>query len=712
MNQQQNKPAQGQQPKPVPTAAQRGLVGRYMERSAASVMPSASKRNADQVATRLSEMRAATEKELRRSVSERGAVDVQARTVDLSFSSETPVRRWFGEEILSHAPGAMDTSRLEARAPFLWMHNWDDQRGVVVPGTIRVDGGKGRAAIKYSRSAEGEKLFLDTQDEITVNVSVGYRIQDAQLVEVRDDDVEVWLITRWQPYEISAVSVPADIEVGAGRGMEKPQEEAPANTPENSQHPSNQTRSIPETIGNQTMKIQVLRNAAGHLVRAEVDESGAIVKELEVLERAGDDAQAHIRNGSAAEGKRVRTLLEMGDKYGKAVPNAAELARKAVADGETPEQLQARMLDAVQTRSARPLSEQTEDASIGMSDKEVRNFSILRAIRALAPNASRADREAAAFEIECGEAAQRAYGKAAKGILIPAEVLSRAFNAGGAANSPSGATSGANLVANVLMSGSFIEMLRNRTTIMRLGTTMGGLVGTVDIPKQTGGATGYWVGEGDDATEGSPTIGQISFSSKTVAAYTDLTRRLMMQSTPDAEGIVRRDLANALAQTIDAAGYYGNGSGNTPRGIKNYAGINAKDFAATQPTFAELVEMETLVASDNADIGQMGYVANAAFRGHAKTTPRFGTGTESTIWEPGNTVNGYRTEITNQVITGDVFFGNFADFIIAMWGGLDLTVDPYSLSKSGGLRIVMFQDVDMNLRRVESVCWGSAAVTP
>lgn len=638
-----------------------------------------------------------------------GSVDKDARTVELAFSSEYEGKRWFGIEILDHSPASVQLERLRDAAALLVNHDWDDQVGVVESVTIGQDR-VGRATVRFGTGSRADEIFQDVASGIRKHVSVGYRVLDAKLVETRGD-VDVYRITSWEPYEISIVPVPFDHSVGVGRAAEKPQEEAPAKPQENSQHPSNETRSIPETFGSQTMKIQVLRNAAGHLVRAEVDESGAIVKELEVLERAGDDAQAHIRNGSAAEGKRVRALLDMGDKYGKAVPNAAELARKAVTDGETPEQLQARLLDAVQTRSARPLSEQTEDANIGMSDKEVRNFSILRAIRALAPNASRADREAAAFEIECGEAAQRAYGKAAKGILIPAEVLSRAFNAGGAANTPTGATSGANLVANVLMSGSFIEMLRNRTTIMRLGTTMGGLVGTVDIPKQTGGATGYWVGEGDDATEGSPTIGQISFSPKTVAAYTDLTRRLMMQSTPDAEGIVRRDLANALAQTIDAAGYYGSGSGNTPRGIKNYTGINAKDFAATQPTFAELVEMETLVASDNADIGQMGYVANAAFRGHAKTTPRFGSGTESTIWEPGNTVNGYRTEITNQVVTGDVFFGNFADFIIAMWGGLDLTVDPYSLSKSGGLRIVMFQDVDMNLRRVESVCWGSALVS-
>lgn len=636
------------------------------------------------------------------------SIDVEKRTVELAFSSEYEGKRWFGIEILDHSPGSIQLDRLRDGAALLVEHDWEDQVGVVESVTIGADR-VGRAVVRFGRSSRAQEIFQDIQDGIRKHVSVGYSILEAKLTETRDGDVDVYRITSWEPYEISIVAVPFDHSVGVGRSLENPQEEGKPAAAENSNIANSATRANPEPKGKQTMNIKIIRNAAGHLVRARVDDDGKIVEELEVIERAGEAEQRALQNGSQAEQKRVRTLLDMGDKYGKAVPGAADMARKAVADGESPEQLQARFLDAVNTRMSRPLSEQHQDAAIGLTDGEIRNFSMLRAIRALLPNATRQDRESAAFEFECSAAAQRSYSKEAKGILIPAEVLSRAFNAGGASDTPAGAQSGNILVPNTVMTGSFIEMLRNRTTIMRLGTTMGGLTGTVDIPKQTGGATGYWVGEGEDAGEGTPTLGQISFSPKTVAAFTDLTRRLMMQSTPDAEGIVRRDLANALAQTIDKAGYYGTGSDKQPRGIKNYSGINAVDFATQgKPTFSELVKMETEVAADNADIGQMGYVGHTRFRGHCKTTEKF-AGTGATLWEPGNTVNGYRTEITNQVNADDVFFGNFADLIIAMWGGLDLTVDPYALSKSGGLRIVVFQDVDFNLRRVESICWGSHA---
>ncbi|WP_429139242.1 phage major capsid protein [Aeromonas veronii] len=647
------------------------------------------------------------------------SIDKEARTVELSFSSETEsVERWFGIEILGHEAGECDLTRLNNKAPLLWMHDWDDQRGVIEQGTARIDQDKkGRCKVRFSRSEDGEKLFQDVADDIVTKVSVGYFVNGLRLVEERDG-VDVFRVS-WTPYEVSLVSVAADDDVGVGRSLEIPQEDGKRRIGETAITESGATAKDSTTEEVRKME-KTLRDGKGNLVRALVDAEGKILEVLEVLEEAGADVRAAQNNAAKAERERTASILQMGTQY-----DCRELAEKAVAAGDTVDAFRAAVLDHINTRGAKkpagqpaqpsqrsgtPLSEM-QSADIGLTDQEVRNYSIFRAVRALQPNATRADREAAAFELECSEAAQRQLGKTAQGILIPQDVLnSRAFNAGGAANTPTGAQSGQNLVDTTFMGGSFIEMLRNRTTIMRLATTMVGLVGNVDIPRQTGGATAYWLGEGEDAQEGTPTIGQLELSPKTLGAYTDITRRLLMQSSMDAEGIVRRDLVNAMAQAIDYAGYYGSGAGNQPRGIKNYTGINAVDFAALWPTYAELVAMESEIAADNADIGQMGYIGNARFRGNCKSTAKFGTGTEATIWEPGNTVNGYQCEISNQIAQGDVFFGNFADMLIGMWGGLDLTVDPYSLSKSGGLRIVVFQDVDFVLRRVESFCWGNQNV--
>ena len=642
-------------------------------------------------------------------------IDAEARTVELAFSSETEkVERWFGIEILGHDAAEVDLTRLQNGAPVLWMHNWRDQRGVVE--SARIDSDRvGRAVVRFSRSAEGDQLFQDIVDGIITKVSVGYSVDGLKLVEERDG-VDVYRITAWAPYEISMVSVAADDDVGVGRALEIPQEETAGEAGENGRAAAgNKSPAADELPSTRTAKPmeKILRDSQGNLVRAKVDEAtGAILEIIETVERAGEAQAQAASTALAGERARIKAISTMAAEYG-----ATERGAEFIREGKSVEEFQRAILAdyAAERAKGKGLGEQNGGAGIGMTDKDVRNYSLMRAVRALANPHDRKAQDAAAFEIECSVAAQREYGKEAKGILIPADVLgsNRAFNAGGAADTPVGAATGDNLVATNLLSGSFIDMLRNRTTIMRLGTTMGGLVGNVEIPKQTGGATAYWLGEGEDTTEGAPTIGQVALNPKTVGAYTDITRKLAMQSTPDAEAIVVRDLRAAMSQAIDHAGYYGTGADGQPLGLKNYTGINAKDFAAAgAPTFAELVDMESQIATDNADVDSMAYVMNAAMRGYCKTALKFQAAGSATIWENGGTVNGYRTEVTNQIEAGDVFHGNFADLIIALWGGLDLTVDPYSLSKSGGLRLVVFQDVDFVLRRVESICYGSDTVIP
>jgi HK97 family phage major capsid protein len=481
--------------------------------------------------------------------------------------------------------------------------------------------------------------------------------------------------------------------------MEKPQEGKRTGTAENETTPKISVEDKPK------MKFRTYRDAQGNLCRVAVNDAGEDVGQVEIIERAGVERSA----GVDAERARVRNITELASRF-VSMPgaNADQLARTAIADGSTVEAFQRQLLDAVNARTATPLSEQAAGNDIGLTDREARQFSIMRVIRALVDPTDRSAQNAAAFEFEASRAAAEQGGKTGERFVIPTDVLRRALNtstAGGAAGN-----TGGNLIANELLSSSFVDYLRNRATIMRMGSVLGGLVGNIDIPKQVAAAQGYWLGEDDDATETGIELGQIAMTPKTVAAFSEITRKMLQQSSLDAEALVRRDLAIALALTMDKAGYYGSGSANQPLGIANQTGINAVAFADTLPTYPELVAMETAIALDNADVNGMAYVANAGFRGHAKTTLKFAAAGSATIWEQGGTVNGYRTEITNQVNAGDVFMGNFADLLIAMWGGLELTVDPYSGSKKGRLRLVVFQDVDYAVRRTESFCLGKKTV--
>lgn len=610
---------------------------------------------------------------IRRDAEVIGKVDREARTVEISFSSEIEVPRWYGFEILSHDAGAADFSRLNDAAALLWNHNWDDMRGVVE--SARIDSNrKGRAIVRFSKSPQGDQLMQDVDDGIVTKVSVGYWVVDAQLTAERGDD-QVWTITQWQPYEISFVSVPADTTVGVGRSSDIPHE-APEQT-------RTETSDAPATVPANEIEIQHIEASR------QMDENER--KRLE---------EAARQNGLEGERTRMAAIFEMGKQY-----RLEDMARQAVQDGKTVEEFRVMALQHFSAHINKPLEEQTRAAEIGLTPKEAKQYSFIRAIRAQLPNATKDEKDAAGFELECSLAAQRAYGKQAKGFLIPMDVLNqRTFSvtAGG------GTATGAGLVATTLKADSFIELLRHRAWVMQRATVMGGLVGNVDIPRQNSANSAYWLGEGGAPTAGQPGIDQIGFSPKTLGAWTDITRRLLQQSTPDAEQIVRNDLLKVMALEIDRVALYGSGTANMPTGVLNMTGINAVLFAAANPTFAELVEMETAIALDDADVASMSYAANASFRGYAKTALKFpGTAASGTIWEPGNTVNGYDAVTSNQLAAGDVWFGNWAELIIAMWGGLDLTVDPYSLSTSGGTRIVTFQDVDVNVRHVQSFCYGA-----
>lgn len=674
-------------------------------------------------------------------------VDQEARTVEISFSSELPVRRWYGNEILSHEPGAIDFTRLESGTAALLMdHDWTKQIGVIEKAWLG-DDKRGHALVRFGRGPLADEIFHDVIDRIRSLVSVGYQVLEAKLSVEREDGDDDYLMTRWLPYEISFVSVPADHTVGAGRAA--PFNAIPHN--DNGDDPVNNARNgeppaakLPKP-GARKMEKE-LYDQNGNFVRAIVDENGNILRVLAVIRAAAPAPTQNNNPGGeggdsrsaeqvlADERTRVRELTTMGTSY-----NLPTEAARAVSEGTTVEAFRAIALDAINTRQQQqpgsrtpgtagtrqgaqapatrgsvPLSEM-ENPEIGLSEEDVRNYSIFNVVRHLANPADPRLREAAAFEIECSEVAQRQTGRTAQGVLIPQDVLQRfgneatmrAFNAGGAANTPVGAITGGNLVATNFMAGSFIDLLRQRTVIMQLARTMGGLVGNVEIPKQIAGSNAYWIGEHEDAPETGPQIGQIGLNPHTLAAFTDISRRLLMQSTPDAEGIVRADLISAIGQGINKAAFYGDGTANQPLGLLHQDGINAVPFAAVSPTWKELVAMETAIAADDADVSSMAYVINTAQRGDFKTTSKLPGGSDQgLIWETGGTLNGYRTETTNTVTAGDVFFGNFNDFIIGMWGGLDMIVDPYSLSKKGGLRLVVFQDVDFALRRTESFSYG------
>ena len=581
---------------------------------------------------------------------ERAAINQDARTIELAFSSEEPYDRYWGREILDHSPDSIRLGRLQAGGPLLMDHDSRDHVGVIESVQIGPDR-VGRAVVRFGRSARADEVYQDVIDGIRRNVSVGYAIHDADMEKKGEKgDLDTFRVKDWEPFEISLVSVPADSTVGVGRSAE-------------------------------SAEIQIIET-----------EETPIMSDVEIKSEPSVDL-------AKAEKQRAAEIVKIGEGYSKF--GADRLAGRAITEGWTVDQFKSEVMQKM-AEAPKP------SAEIGMSEKEARSFSFLRAINALANPGDRRAQDEAAFEREVSESVGAKMGKAARGFYVPHEVQQRDLVAGTG-------SAGGNTVSTDLLASSFIDLLRNRMAVMQMGAQMmTGLSGNIAIPRQTGGATAYWVAESGAPTASQQAFDQVTMSPKTVGAFTDISRKLMLQSSIDIEAFVRNDLATVLALAIDSAAITGTGSNNQPTGILEVNGIGSvvggNDGLA--PGLSHIIELETDVAVANADVGTLGYLTNAKVRGKLKQTFSNATYGDMPVWDGGE-MNGYRALVSNQVpsnldkgnstgVCSAIIFGNWADLIIGQWGTLDLMVDPYTGSTSGTVRVVALQDIDVAVRHAVS----------
>lgn len=647
----------------------------------------------------------------------RDHIDLAERTVSLAFSSDVPYERWGEFEILGHDAGEILLDRMNNKAALLWMHNWENQIGVVEEVTIDSKAGIGRAIVRFSKRAAAEDFFQDVIDGIITKVSVGYRVK--KWINVTPDgeaDKSSYRVTLWEPYEISLVSIPADDTVGVGRSWDK------SGRPvlEQEKTPEGENKK-PDNLDPDLKDKNIQIKNKDSIMEPTEAEKAAMAK------TASDAAITNKKSGAQSEATRQRDIRQIGKDY----KVKGEITEKYLEDSEkTPADFTKKVLEIVGKRDNSVDEDgekktqiklgKMEDAKIGMSEKECNAFSFVRFIAALAFPNTPSVQKAAAFELDASDAAAEKLGNTgdALGRSIPFDVLctpvhralgQRILKAAQqrivSTTTPVGGPGG-NLISTDLLSGSFIDLLSNRTTAMQLGFILSGLVGNVDIPRQSGGGDGFWLGEDDPVTASDQEYDQLSLSPKTAGARTQITRKMLQQSSLDIEALTRFDIARTLALLIDLAFYYGSGAGNQPLGITNQPGILIEDFVGVNPTYAEIVNMETRIATSNADVPNMAYVLPAQMRGVLKTTEKFAASNGMPIWEPGNQVNGYQTQVTNQITAGEIVFGNFADALIGLWGGLDMIVDPFTDSNRGRINITSFQDVDFGIRHAESFCHG------
>lgn len=384
----------------------------------------------------------------------------------------------------------------------------------------------------------------------------------------------------------------------------------------------------------------------------------------------------------------------------EADPTAEVIKRFETLEGEK-KKLQTDLAE-LQVRMER--SEKSKSVSLPGSDEKPISFA--KIVRGMA--AGGLDNEAAwkdaGFEREVGlEARKRAmtFGSSSNGgFLVPEEQLR-----------------------------TMIPMLRSKTVCYEMGATDFPINGgaPVSIPLQNGGATAYWVAEGNPITDSNLTGTEVTATPHELAALTKASNRLLSISNPQAEGIIRDDLMKVMARKLDLAALRGLGSSNQPYGIKNYAGVNTKTSVGA-PDFDDLNDWLYELELDNADDGKLGWVFHPrTLNGLRKLKdehnqyylrPDVGSAIKGTLLGfPYRTSTAIPATRTGDTDTGgsetEAYFGNWAELLIARWGGMEILASNVAgdsfVNNQTWVRII--GEFDIVLRHPESFVYASGITT-
>jgi hypothetical protein len=390
------------------------------------------------------------------------------RRRDLSFSSEAPVERWFGYEILDHSPSSIRMGFIDSgRAPLLLGHDQRRTIGIIERAAIGKDR-IGRATPRFGRSAAATESLQDVDDGILVNTSVGYRVRELRF-ESSKAEIDTYRVMDWEPLEVSLVGIPADPTVGVGRSISPISAEPVRQTTE--VNPAS-AEAIPEET---TATTAATRKGVTRVTTESTAAAGASaeVKAVSAIEADRERREA-VSNLCRANGIDSRVEADW-------INDPHKWTWRAISD------------QILSIKEERTKHNPTVDNALGLSRSETQKYSLFRAIRHLKNPASPKYREEARFEIECTEAlAKRGTERSSESsILIPSEILVRMAMGRAMATQP-GSKGG--YMVNVENMG-FLEILRNRSVAMRMGArSLSGLVGNVMFPRQTGKATVTWQG--------------------------------------------------------------------------------------------------------------------------------------------------------------------------------------------------------------------------
>jgi HK97 family phage major capsid protein len=658
--------------------------------------------------------------------------------IPIAISSEAPVLRydWWDDEyyyeVLDHSAKSVVLDYSVDGLPFVASHrsyDADQQHGIVEDIAVGKDRVL-RGDMRPSRAQRSQEIAQDMRDKIRKKVSVGYIVGDEYTqVATKGSDIPTRRYTAWMPIEVSTVPVPADYSVGVDRAqaaegqfalsrfLQLVPPKAPPADGVRSETPITQASKAEE----RTMETNAAAPAVGTTNTGTAGNAG-----VDPAAPAARAVSAITVGPEQAAIDRINNITAMAGQHA-----CTERLTTWIKEGTTELEVARQINGILAERMEKPI---VTNRGPEFKPEEARKFSLARALM-IGNTLENEVRQQPSLKIDLGyerEVLQEMTRHAPpqnQGQVMPLSMLRACLTMKQREQMVrAGIDSGTSTTGQPFkftQPGEFIPILRNKTSVMRAGSTvLSGLTGPVTFPKQTSAAGVTWSAEnpGSDNAVTNLLTTTVTLSFKSIMAGTAFSRQMLFSAASgnyDMEAIIQSDIAAVIGVGIDLAGLNGLGSSNQPKGVLKNTSIGSVALGTNGGTMSwgSWVDLETKIGQANATTSRMAYITNSAQRGTAKKSAVLGnTASGVPIWTGASgddfdgQANGYRaiaseqvpgnlTKGTSTTVCSAIVFGAWEHNLIGMFGpGFETIVDPYSKKYQGMIEVAAWSYVDVAQR--------------
>ena len=635
---------------------------------------------------------------LRRDFTAQDISESEGGVFEIAFSSETPVVREITDdygkvrevkEILVHdSIENADLSRLNNNAALLFNHDFNQHLGIVIPNSVRIDSDRiGRATVKFSQHGElAQEISAKVKEGTVSKISFGYDLVEYHL---EGDDL---FVTKWAPYEISFVTVPADDKVGLGRALNTNESSADAQK-------NKKTKEMKMTKAIKDMSTEELQDMTIAEIAALSDEDRA-KREEAIAEKPEERTKREEEETAAAADKADKgeadeltdeereeeneEILEIAERY--KVPQK-EVAR-ALSKNLTARQFKR----SIKPQASTVITKMNKDTKENLEKR----YSLDNVARALAEGKTLRGAEAEYSQEMARKAMQRGRIARSNGAFIPVQAL-RAASAGNTTASL------AKVTDEVVRYDSFVELLMEKSVLGQLNVnTLTGLKNPVAIPRMTSSSVDSFgfVSENGVSPEGKSGFDNIPMAPRTFTGGNPISRQSML-TVPNIGSFIADHIVKASRIKLEKMIFSAVANTNARDGLVKLL-VDAGRVKTGQMTYKAFLAAVAELTDSGVDAATIKFVMRGALASDLKSTLR-DSNVHDYIISDDNKLGGNDVISSGVVEAGSVIAGDFSGLTIAEWEGLELDLDDTTYRNQGAVVPRVWVDMDWAVTQPDSL---------